>query len=285
MKKTLLTITLALCAIGFSASAEEAAKKEEILIVADEWCPYTCEEGSDDAGFAVDVAREIFAENNVEMKYKTVSFARAKKGVLSGDFAGILNVNKAEAEGMIMPDEMTAISIYNFFTTSDSGWKYTGEESLKDATFGAPAEYDNYPFNGYLERNKDNTKLVQMIADEDFMNILIDKMLKGRVSAIFNERSVVNYNLKKRGLEDKIVPAGIKGFPVEGDVDYLYVGLSPKNPKSEEYAAMLSEGIRKMRESGRMKEIADKYGYVMTTVEDYNKLLETVDVLMPANPE
>ncbi|PIR34753.1 MAG: hypothetical protein COV36_00300 [Alphaproteobacteria bacterium CG11_big_fil_rev_8_21_14_0_20_44_7] len=285
MKKTLLTITLALCAIGFSASAEEAAKKETLLLVSDDWCPFTCTPDTEEEGFSVDLVRMIFAEANIDVKYETVSFARAQKGVLSGDFDGIINVNKEEGKGMVFPEEISGIGVYTFFTSVDSGWKYTGEESLKDATFGAPEGYDNYPFNGYLERNKNNTKLVQMISDEDNTNVLIDKAIKGRITAIYNERNVINYTLKKRGLEGQIVPAGIEGFPLEGDIDYLYVAFSPKNPKSAEYTKILDDGLIKMRESGKIHEVAAKYGYTVTTKEDYAKLLKSVEGLMPANPE
>ena len=39
-----------------------------------------------------------------------------------------------------------------------------------------------------------------------------------------------------------------------------YIGFSPENPKSEEYARILDQGMRELRASGELEKILQKYG-------------------------
>lgn len=50
----------------------QCARAETITIVADPWCPYNCEPGSDEPGFMVEIARRVFAEAGIEVRYETV---------------------------------------------------------------------------------------------------------------------------------------------------------------------------------------------------------------------
>jgi len=40
----------------------------------------------------------------------------------------------------------------------------------------------------------------------------------------------------------------------------LFIAFSPKNPKSQEYAKLLSEGTAALRASGELRKILAKYG-------------------------
>ncbi|MNT92496.1 hypothetical protein D3C72_2337940 [compost metagenome] len=44
------------------------------------------------------------------------------------------------------------------------------------------------------------------------------------------------------------------------DDPFLYVSFSPANPKSPQYAALITKGISELRQSGELKKILDKYG-------------------------
>ena len=46
----------------------------------------------------------------------------------------------------------------------------------------------------------------------------------------------------------------------------LYVAFSPSNPKSETYAKIVSDGVEKLRKSGALKSIMNRYG-----LEDWKK--------------
>ncbi|PIR34754.1 MAG: hypothetical protein COV36_00305 [Alphaproteobacteria bacterium CG11_big_fil_rev_8_21_14_0_20_44_7] len=280
MKKTLLTITLALCAIGFSANAEEAAEKEIITIVTDAWCPYVCEPGAEQEGILVDLAREVFAEHNIEVSYKTVSYARAIKGVIDGDFDGLFAGNSEEVEGMVVPENYQMISIYNIFKPADLEWNYTGKASLKDVTFGAIDGVDIWPFDKYIEDNKQDNKLVQLSASAESSKNMLQKLAKGRITAFFDDANVVAYYLKELGLTEKVKPAGQAGLPVGEEGDFLYIGFSPKNPKSEEYAKILSEGTKNFTEDGRFDKIFAKYGITRITEEEYYEMKKKTEKLL-----
>jgi polar amino acid transport system substrate-binding protein len=46
----------------------------------------------------------------------------------------------------------------------------------------------------------------------------------------------------------------------EGDPNPLYIAFSPSDPRSPAYAALLSEGVVRLRASGRLAAILARYG-------------------------
>ncbi|MBF0379047.1 MAG: hypothetical protein HQK72_16440, partial [Desulfamplus sp.] len=42
--------------------------------------------------------------------------------------------------------------------------------------------------------------------------------------------------------------------------DYIFIAFSPNNPKSKDYATLITEGIKEMRANGKLKEILNSYG-------------------------
>jgi len=63
------------------------------------------------------------------------------------------------------------------------------------------------------------------------------------------------------GVWDKIEDAGIDPISSKESLDEskLYIAFSPKNPKSKEYAKLITDGIEQMRLSGELSQILAKY--------------------------
>ena len=62
------------------------------------------------------------------------------------------------------------------------------------------------------------------------------------------------YNLKKLGIESKIISAGC-GAPSK-----IYIAFSSKAPKVENIVKSLDDGLAALRKSGKAAEILAKYG-------------------------
>lgn len=276
---TLLASTFSLSAQG-EELIEPKAEKEKIILVGDAWCPYNCEPDTDEEGFLVDLMREVFAEHDIEVEYKLVSFARALKGTADGDFDAVMAPNKGESEGLVVPETYQVISMYGIFKPSSIDWEYTGKASLKDVTFGAIDGVDIWPFDKYIEDNKQDNKLVQLSASAESSKNMLQKLAKGRITAFFDDANVVAYYLKELGLTEKVKPAGQAGLPVGEEGDFLYIGFSPKNPKSEEYAKILSEGTKNFTEDGRFDKIFAKYGITRITEEEYYEMKKKTEKLL-----
>ncbi|PIR34755.1 MAG: hypothetical protein COV36_00310 [Alphaproteobacteria bacterium CG11_big_fil_rev_8_21_14_0_20_44_7] len=276
---TLLASTFSLSAQG-EELIEPKAEKEKIILVGDAWCPYNCEPDTDEEGFLVDLMREVFAEHDIEVEYKLVSFARALKGTADGDFDAVMAPNKGESEGLVVPETYQVISMYGIFKPSSIDWEYTGKASLKDVTFGAIDGVDIWPFDKYIEDNKQDNKLVQISASSESSKNMLKKLAKGRITAFMEDTAVVNYYLKELGLEAEVSPAGVGGLAVGKDGDFLYVCFSPKNPNAEKYAKILSDGTKELTESGRLDEIFAKYNFKRVTEEEYYEMEKKTESLL-----
>ncbi|MBS7691816.1 hypothetical protein I0E98_20920 [Pseudomonas lalucatii] len=59
-------------------------RAETLVIAGDPWCPVNCEPGSAQPGIFVELARDIFAEAGIEVKYRLINWARALRAARRG---------------------------------------------------------------------------------------------------------------------------------------------------------------------------------------------------------
>ena len=54
-----LRVLAGLCLGVLAATCAGTARADEVVLLADAWCPYNCEPGSDTPGFMIEIAREL----------------------------------------------------------------------------------------------------------------------------------------------------------------------------------------------------------------------------------
>jgi len=83
----------------------------------------------------------------------------------------------------------------------------------------------------------------------------IEKLARGRINFLIEEKSVLAHHVKTVQLINPVRYAGTvdHGEPV-------FIAFSPKNPNSKKYAKLLSDGMKKIRQSGDLNAIMAKYG-------------------------
>jgi polar amino acid transport system substrate-binding protein len=113
------------------------------------------------------------------------------------------------------------------------------------------ADYDYGELNSYL---KNHTPNISVLSGNQALEKKIRKLLANRVTVVVEDEIVLNYTTRKMGISNKIKIAGT--ITPQNKVGITF---SPKNLKSAEYARILSEGIQKLRKSGELKKILDKY--------------------------
>ncbi|AZR81383.1 transporter substrate-binding domain-containing protein [Thiomicrospira sp. S5] len=104
----------------------------------------------------------------------------------------------------------------------------------------------------YINQNPEN---VLAITGEKPLERLIEMLINGRLTAIIEDKIVLEYKAKQMGKSDQVKVSGTTSAVID-----VYSSFSPKNPKSEEYAKILSEETLKMRKSGRLQELLERYG-------------------------
>lgn len=261
---------MVLLVIVFSASA---VMSDTIRMASDNWCPYNCEPDSDKPGYMIEIAKLIFEKAGHQVEYQIKPWSASIIECRKGNIDALPGTTKGEVPDFIFPDESFGACNVFFFTRKGSPWRYKGIESLKGVKVGIQADYEyGERLDAYFSAHK-NTPAVQVSESDTPLVANIQKLLKGLIDTIPEDKSVFLNCAKGMNVIDQIQEAGID--PVKTVADFnatkLYMAFSPVNPKSKAYASILSKGIIELRASGELQKILDKYG-----LTDWQKELDQI---------
>lgn len=232
-----------------------AAAAETITLAADPWCPYTCEPGTDKPGFMVEIARTVLGKAGHSVVYKSVNWTRAIKDAREGKYSGIMGAYTEDAPDFVFPETDQGKSKNSLFVKKENPWKYTGIDSLKQVKIGIVKDYGyGEPLDGYFKSAK-GSDLVQGVGGDDALVKNIKKMMAGRIDALVEDPNVFTLTAADMGVSDQITTAGDVTQALS-----VYIAFSPKDPKSKEYAKIITDGMAELRQSGELEKILARYG-------------------------
>ncbi|WP_161958645.1 substrate-binding periplasmic protein [Ferruginivarius sediminum] len=230
------------------------ASADEITITADQWCPYNCEPGSDAPGYVVELAKRIYESEGHTIKYVNNPWQRALKMGARGKVNGVIAVSfQPETEQMVLPEEPLTSYEIKAVTDADDGWSYDGIESIGERTVAVVAGY-NYG-DRFMEWQRSNEGQQVVNQGDGALQRNLKMVASGRADFAIDGANVLGYNIDQMGMKESFRFAGTIGEAVP-----LYLGFSMKAGNAEEYARLWTEGVRRMRESGELQEVLDKYG-------------------------
>ena len=245
-----LLVAVLLLLTGITSPQE--AKADNITIVADEWCPYNCHPSAKKPGFLIEIAKAVFASHGHTVSYKVFPWARAVSDTREGRYDAIIGALLNDAPNFIFPTEEIGYSQQGFYRHGTQ-WKYTNISSLKHQRFGTARGYsygkaiDNLIASGAIK--------TEPVGGAAPLKQNIRKLFMGRIKLLIAEKSVMEYTLQNMHLKSGVQFAGT---PDPGHS--VYIAFSPSKPKSKEYARIFTTEMRKMRTSGKLKSILDRYG-------------------------
>jgi polar amino acid transport system substrate-binding protein len=244
-----------LLALPLRVLADSDVKHRTITLVADQWCPYNCEPNSDRPGFMIEIAEYAFGEAGFEVAYLNVPWARAINDTRLGEYDGLVGAGREETPDFIFPEHPLGVAAHTFYTPRDSLWRYSGISSLKNVVLGVIKDYSYGDlYQSYIVHNEDNPRRVQVVAGETGLDKNLRKLQAGRISALVEDRNVLQFHLlQTKGYKD-ITEAGL-AYREE-----VYIAFSPSLERSAVYADILSRALPKLRASGKLEEILMKYG-------------------------
>lgn len=232
-----------------------SAQKPELLIGSDEWLPYTGP--VENHGYMLEVAETVFARRGIQTTYKPAPWVRVLAAVRNGHMMAAAGMVKEEAPDFILPEEPLGTYNSSFFVLANDSWTYTGVESLHGKSLGVIKDYlyeDN--LDRYIQENIDNPARIAMLQGDDPLRSNIRKLLTGRIDVLVESSTVFYYKVKLMGLR----ASDFREIPLNKQPRWLYIGFSPAHEKSREYAKILSEGVRALRQTGELTRILNKYG-------------------------
>lgn len=224
------------------------AEAEVVTLVADEWCPYNCEQDSADPGFAVEAALSIFAAAGIEARYIVLDdWDDAIERARAGEFTGIIGAVVGDAEDFVFPSESLAESISCLYVRAGDPWRFDGDASLAGRRIGALEAYD-YESEAITENTFGN------VTRFDSLEAAVEALLEDEVDTVVEDSFVKQLFELQNYLTGVIDSAGcLEGEPV-------FIAFSPANPRAVEFAQILSDGIATMKASGEWAALLAKYG-------------------------
>lgn len=241
--------------ILMAADPSSALSAEKPLaIVADEWCPFNCSKESLDQGFVIDMARDILASERYAVTYDTLTWMNAVDGVREGRFDAIVGASRDEAKGLVLVEEPLGENKNCFYTRIDDPFIYRAKTNLTTRRLAVVSGYLYGPvLDDYIASKRSNFRLVQIATGAHPLLTNIKKLQARRIDTLVENMHVMDYSLKKYRL------SGIRLAGCE-ESSPIYMAISPKRQDSEKIASSLAEGIRKLRKSGKLREILARYG-------------------------
>lgn len=256
-KRTQTSQSARLLFVSFITLFSTSVFSDTLRIATDEWCPYDCipSQNQGKVGYLGDLLVETMKARGHKVEFVEVSYSRGLQLVREGKLDGTMACFREEAPDFVFPDFALGKSNSTFFSHKDSNWHYTGKSSLEQAKMiGMIKGYDyvDPTVMDYFNKNPEN---VLAITGEKPLERLLEMLINGRLTAVIEDKSVLEYKAQQMGKSDQLKVSGTTSVIID-----VYSSFSPKNPKSAEYAKIMSEETLKMREDGRLSKLLDRYG-------------------------
>ncbi|ABE54867.1 ABC transporter, periplasmic domain [Shewanella denitrificans OS217] len=226
-----------------------------VSIRADAWYPINGDAGSEKPGYMIEIAEAILTENGHSLDYQTMPWERSLTEVRAGKYDCVVGATPGDAEDFIFPEESWGAFESTFYVKKGNGWRYTDLDSVKNIKVGVIGGYAySDEFDAYVAANKANA-MVQVLNANNALEQNIKKLNAGRIDAVVESHLVMNAKLMEMGLVDNITSAGALT-----ESEPIFIACSPAKASSKIYSSLFSGGIQKLRASGQLKTILDKYG-------------------------
>jgi polar amino acid transport system substrate-binding protein len=227
---------------------------ETILLKSDKWCPYVCNQANTKdkkQGYVIDIAKVIFERKGHNIVFQLDNWTNSIESVRFGVATAIAATTKADAPDFIYPTKILGSNKECFYVKAKDSWDFITLANLKNRKIGIIESYAySAPLLSYF---REYPNQVVKARGEDPLMHNIANMHSNKIDTIVENPYVFNYFTESRKIRDQYEEAGC----TEGDP--IYIGFSPKNPRSKEFAKILSDGIEELRKDGTLGKILKKY--------------------------
>ncbi|MDD0842848.1 substrate-binding periplasmic protein [Pseudomonas sp. Gutcm_11s] len=243
---------LLLAGVGLAPSA----RAETLVIAADLWCPINCAPDAERPGIFIELARDIFAESGIAVRYEIRNWARVLQQVRHGEINAAVGAGREDAPDFLYTTTPVAMSRNCFYTQQDSQWRFTGVDSLASVRLGVINDYSyGEQLNAYVTAQHGHGDRVQVAAGGAALDLNLTKLDHGRIDALIENSWVIQSRLADLGRAGSLREAGCR----EPDVP-IYLAFSPAREDSARYVEIFERGLQRYRADGRLQVLLDSYG-------------------------
>lgn len=115
-----------------------------------------------------------------------------------------------------------------------------------------------YVYGGEIDTLRKHSKAIIQVGGESALERNLERLKRKEIDAIIEDEYVAKYRIQQMGLGNKIKEAGTIGKTAG-----VYIGFPKILPNSEKYAKILSDGITKMKKTGRYQKILKNYSLIL----------------------
>lgn len=243
-------LLLLVAGLSFPLPADDAT----ISIRADLWFPMNGEPDSDRPGYMIEIAEAIFEPRGYQVDYQDMPWARSLFNVGEGLSDCVVGAYREDAPGFVFPETHWGEDQNLFWKRADSDWHFNGDlTSLEGLQVGLIRDYAYSPaFDALMAKDPPGA---EFLSTNNALEQNIQKLMLGRIDVTVESRLVMEAKLQTLGMEDEIVAAGHLGDP-----NPMYIACSPENPESSRYVRWVDKGTARLRETGELQTILERYG-------------------------
>lgn len=227
---------------------------DEISIRADEWFPMNGMPKSDNQGYMIDLATEIFAQYGHTVNYDVTPWQRAVAEVEQGLHDCVVGAYVEDAPNFTFPTESWGIVNTGVYVRADDPFVFKGKESLNDRKVGIISGYA-YSSEEINQSISDSPDIYKAITGHDPLQSNIKKLQHERIDTIVENPAVMAAKLKELDITDEIRMAGRVG-----ELSPIYIACTPDSKRAKDIVKMVDEGTKQLRASGKLAKIMTKYG-------------------------
>lgn len=234
------------------AWAQAARAADSVILAADHWCPHTCDPAEERTGYMVDIAREAFAAAGMKVVFQLRPWATAMSDIRAGLVDGVVGTLPSEAPDL--PHNHTALGRQSnaFVVRATDSFVLAGLDSLAGKRIATARDYSySQDIDSWLVAHATQ---VQPQPGNRAAAANLQRLMDGQVDVVLDDEAVLRDTIIRQGLAGKV---RVAGRLLGGS---LHIAFSANRPGGAELAAILDQGVAKLRHSGRLAEILAGYG-------------------------
>lgn len=214
----------------------------------DDWAPYSGQEGGTPKGFTVELVKEVFKTQGIDVKYVSLPFARCMEEVKQAKLMACFNHAWDEKEDPAYtfhkdPMFIGEIGLYAPTSSTESGLT---TKDLEGKTIGTT---HGYTYGAAFDENK---KIIKDVAKQDVLNV--KKVAAGRLkyTAIYTRvfDDIIRRNPDMKGKLKQIGTVHTHG---------LWTAFSKGMKDSSKYVEAFNKGLAEVKKNGTYAKLEQKY--------------------------
>ena len=199
----------------------------------------------------IEVAKTVFERKGHNIDYQVHPWIKSIESVRNARATALVATTKLDAPDLIYPEKSMGSNKDCFYVRTQDKWEYNTLSDLKERKIGIA---EAYAYNPLLSTYfSENSKQTTIASGSDPLKLNLERLDNKTIDTLVENPFVFNYITAQEKIRDKYEEAGCT------DDNDLYIAFSPKNPRSKEFAKMLSDGIEELRKDGTLDKIISKY--------------------------